>query len=66
MVNGVTWPLDLPRDSIHHDTPSAFPHIVPGYAVGRELPAQVYGRPKCDAVWLILLLKNLPVKINPY
>ena len=23
------WPWDCPRDSIHHDTPSAFPHIVP-------------------------------------
>ena len=23
------WPWDFPRDSIHHDTPSAFPHIVP-------------------------------------
>ena len=23
------WPWDLPRDSIHHDTPTAFPHIVP-------------------------------------
>ena len=32
-VNGVFWevpqPWDFPRDSIHHDTPSAFPHIVP-------------------------------------
>ena len=23
------WPWDLPRDSIHHDTPLAFPHIFP-------------------------------------
>ena len=23
------WPWDVPRDSIHHDTPLAFPHIVP-------------------------------------
>ena len=23
------WPWDFPRDSIHHYTPSAFPHIVP-------------------------------------
>ena len=22
------WPWDFPRDSIHHDTPLAFPHIV--------------------------------------
>ena len=21
------WPRDFPRDSIHHDTPKAFPHI---------------------------------------
>ena len=27
MVNGVPW--DLPRHSIHHDTPSAFPNNVP-------------------------------------
>ena len=25
----VFWSWDFPRDSIHHDTPSAFPHIVP-------------------------------------
>ena len=23
------WPWDFPRDSIHPDTPSAFPHMVP-------------------------------------
>ena len=22
------WPCDLHRDSVHHDTPSAFPHIM--------------------------------------
>ena len=27
------WPWDFPRDSIHHDTPSAFPHIVPVYSL---------------------------------
>ena len=25
----VFWPRDLPMDSIHHDTPLAFPHDVP-------------------------------------
>ena len=38
MVNGVPnevprplgfWPWDFPRDSIHHYTPLALPHIVP-------------------------------------
>ena len=33
------WPWDLPKDSNHHDTPSAFPYIVPGLA--KEAP-QVY------------------------
>ena len=27
------WPCDLPRHSIHHDTPSAFPNNVPEYIV---------------------------------
>ena len=27
------WPWDFPRDSIHHDTPSAFPRIVPLYTI---------------------------------
>ena len=28
---GFFLPWDLPRDSIHHDTPLAFQHIIPAY-----------------------------------
>ena len=31
------WPWDFPRDSIHHDTPSAFPQIVPVDGLARAL-----------------------------
>ena len=31
MVNGVPW--GLPRHSIHHDTPKAFPNDVPLYTI---------------------------------
>ena len=36
------WPWDLPRDSIHHDTPSAFPNNVPLFNVGFALSNDSY------------------------
>ena len=32
------WPCDLPRHSIHHDTPSAFPNNVPLYPILNYIP----------------------------
>ena len=37
------WPCDLPRDSIHHDTPSAFPYIVPRCGFWWDLKRMVVG-----------------------
>ena len=39
MVNGVS--REVPRDSIHHDTPSDFPHIVPVTAVAAHVDPAV-------------------------
>ena len=47
------WPWDFPRDSIHHDTPSAFPQIVP--RLGLVLFLQVLLDPFVSSdTWLIL------------
>ena len=45
------WPWDLPWDSIHHDTPSAFPHIIPTCDI-------------CVDVCFVLLISS--AKVWPY
>ena len=40
------WPWDFPRDSIHHDTPSAFPQIIP-----LSFPLPYHMRHTCAYHW---------------